>query len=82
MYVAPLLALLGERASDWRSRLGSRLGLNVVELSGDSGGPPSWDALADADLVCTTAEKFDAATRRGASRGAVAFLSDGARGGR
>ena len=35
VYIAPLKALARERLSDWQRKLGGKLGLKVVELSGD-----------------------------------------------
>lgn len=35
VYVAPLKALGRERLKDWRKKFGSKLGLSVLELTGD-----------------------------------------------
>ena len=35
VYIAPMQALATERLADWGQKFGQRLGLNVVELSGE-----------------------------------------------
>lgn len=35
VYIAPLQALATERLQDWNAKFGTRLGLNVVELTGE-----------------------------------------------
>ena len=47
--------------SDWQERLGRRLGKNVVELTGDV--TPDVRALARADVIVTTPEKWDGVSR-------------------
>lgn len=51
VYIAPLKALVKERLRDWRGRM-TRIGRTVVELSGDA--TPDLNALARADILCTT----------------------------
>jgi ATP-dependent DNA helicase HFM1/MER3 len=60
VYMAPLKALTHERLLDWKAKLG---GLSVVELTGDSDDASDERAVAGADLVLTTPEKFDAFSR-------------------
>ncbi|KAJ1446965.1 Sec63 Brl domain-containing protein [Pelagophyceae sp. CCMP2097] len=62
VYVAPLKALARERIKDWRKKFGEKLGLNVVELTGDV--TPDSRALRDADILITTPEKWDGVTRQ------------------
>jgi activating signal cointegrator complex subunit 3 len=62
VYIAPLKALVRERMKDWRARFGGPgLRKSVVELTGDSA--PDARALAGADLILTTPEKWDGVTR-------------------
>lgn len=35
VYVAPLKALARERLKDWREKFGKKMGLGVLELTGD-----------------------------------------------
>ncbi len=35
VYIAPMQALATERLADWQAKFGTRLGLNVVELTGE-----------------------------------------------
>lgn len=56
VYVAPLRALVQEKAKDWSERLGSSLGIKCLELTGDT--DPDAGALEAADVICTTPEKF------------------------
>lgn len=62
-----------ERLADWSSRFGAQLGLNCVEMTGDNANV-SWSELAEADIILTTPEKFDAVTRR--VQGGMSFFSD------
>ena len=61
VYIAPLKALARERMIDWKERLVNQLGRKCVELTGDS----QTDArqLAQADVICTTPEKWDGVSR-------------------
>lgn len=61
VYVAPLKALVKERMGDWVNRFQKKLGYKVVELSGDV--TPDIAALAQADILCTTPEKWDGISR-------------------
>lgn len=60
VYIAPLKALVRERLRDWKERM-RRIGRTVVELSGDA--TPDISALAKADILCTTPEKWDGISR-------------------
>nr|CCC95039.1 putative ATP-dependent RNA helicase [Trypanosoma congolense IL3000] len=60
VYIAPLKALVKERLKDWSERF-ARLGRHVLELSGDV--TPDIAALAQADILCTTPEKWDGLSR-------------------
>ena len=69
VYMAPLKALTHERLNDWKPKL---QGLSVVELTGDSDDASDERAVAQADLVLTTPEKFDAFSRfRRDAQGAI-----------
>jgi len=61
IYVAPLKALSRERMLDWGERIGRKLGRTVVELTGDF--TPDVSALAKADVIVTTPEKWDGISR-------------------
>eukprot|EP00796_Vickermania_ingenoplastis_P004309 gene4310-3124_t len=60
VYIAPLKALVKERLRDWKDRFKS-IGRSVVELSGDA--TPDMRAIAEADVLCTTPEKWDGISR-------------------
>jgi activating signal cointegrator complex subunit 3 len=61
IYVAPLKALARERLSDWQQKLGLKLGLRVLELSGEI--TPDIDDLRKADILIVTPEKWDGISR-------------------
>lgn len=61
IYVAPLKALARERLVDWRNKLGSTLGLSVMELTGDF--TPDSKELSAADILIVTPEKWDSISR-------------------
>lgn len=61
VYVAPLKALVRERARDWRQRLCGKLGKKLVELTGEA--RASAAELQSADVIVTTPEKWDGVTR-------------------
>ena len=48
---------LQERVQDWQEKFGRALGLDVLELTGDSDVGDSL-ALDAVDIICTTPEKF------------------------
>ena len=63
VYVAPLKALVNERFLDWKAK-SSCLGAVVVELTGDTDDEDADErAVAAADLIVTTPEKWDSFTR-------------------
>ncbi|KAK3097478.1 hypothetical protein FSP39_009969 [Pinctada imbricata] len=75
VYIAPLKALVRERMDDWRIRIEKKLGKKVVELTGDV--TPDMRAVANADLIVTTPEKWDGVSRSWQTRNyvkAVALL--------
>eukprot|EP00658_Telonema_sp_P-2_P023494 TRINITY_DN19421_c0_g1_i1.p1 TRINITY_DN19421_c0_g1~~TRINITY_DN19421_c0_g1_i1.p1 ORF type:complete len:944 (-),score=197.13 TRINITY_DN19421_c0_g1_i1:126-2957(-) len=69
VYIAPLKALVKERLRDWGDRFGKQLGKKVVELSGDV--TPDISALVNADILCTTPEKWDGISRNWQTRSYV-----------
>ncbi|KAL1528295.1 hypothetical protein AB1Y20_009651 [Prymnesium parvum] len=63
LYVAPLKALVTERFNDWTKKT-NELGLRVVALTGDDENDVANErAVAAADLILTTPEKWDSFTR-------------------
>nr|XP_022293850.1 activating signal cointegrator 1 complex subunit 3-like [Crassostrea virginica] len=75
VYIAPLKALVRERMEDWKVRIEQKLGKKVVELTGDV--TPDMRAVANADLIVTTPEKWDGVSRSWQTRSyvkAVALL--------
>ena len=69
VYIAPLKALVRERIADWKDRLERRLGKKVVELTGDV--TPDVRAIASADVIVTTPEKWDGVSRSWQTRNYV-----------
>lgn len=61
IYVAPLKALARERLLDWQKKLGSKLGIRVLELSGEI--TPDIEDLRKADILIVTPEKWDGISR-------------------
>ncbi|KAL0173070.1 hypothetical protein M9458_033381, partial [Cirrhinus mrigala] len=61
VYIAPLKALVRERIEDWKIRIEEKLGRKVVELT----------AIAQADLIVTTPEKWDGVSRSWQNRSYV-----------
>jgi ATP-dependent DNA helicase HFM1/MER3 len=62
VYQAPIKALCSERQRDWQKRF-SPLGLNCVELTGDSDNADLKN-VQSADIIITTPEKWDSMTRK------------------
>ncbi|EDR26206.1 U5 small nuclear ribonucleoprotein 200 kDa helicase, putative [Entamoeba dispar SAW760] len=60
VYIAPMKALVKEKMSDWKDKL-ITMGKNIVELTGDF--TPDSAAIAKADVILTTPEKWDGITR-------------------
>lgn len=54
-------ALVRERITDWKIRLEKKLGIRVVELTGDVA--PDIRAIAEAKVIVTTPEKWDGISR-------------------
>ncbi|XP_056289492.1 activating signal cointegrator 1 complex subunit 3 [Pseudoliparis swirei] len=69
VYIAPLKALVRERIEDWKVRFEEQLGKKVVELTGDV--TPDMRAIAQADLIVTTPEKWDGVSRSWQNRSYV-----------
>uniref|UniRef100_A0A673AIY4 U5 small nuclear ribonucleoprotein 200 kDa helicase n=1 Tax=Sphaeramia orbicularis TaxID=375764 RepID=A0A673AIY4_9TELE len=69
VYIAPLKALVRERIEDWKIRMEEKLGKKVVELTGDV--TPDMRAIAQADLIVTTPEKWDGVSRSWQNRSYV-----------
>ncbi|XP_067094233.1 activating signal cointegrator 1 complex subunit 3 [Osmerus mordax] len=69
VYIAPLKALVRERIEDWKVRIEAKLGKKVVELTGDV--TPDMRAIAQADLIVTTPEKWDGVSRSWQNRSYV-----------
>ncbi|XP_054270395.1 activating signal cointegrator 1 complex subunit 3 [Macrosteles quadrilineatus] len=69
VYIAPLKALVRERIEDWKVRLTQKLNRSVVELTGDV--TPDARAIASADVIVTTPEKWDGISRSWQTRGYV-----------
>lgn len=69
IYIAPLKAIVRERMSDWRKRLVSLLGKEMVEMTGDY--TPDLMALLSADIIISTPEKWDGISRNWHSRSYV-----------
>ncbi|XP_061770948.1 activating signal cointegrator 1 complex subunit 3 [Nerophis ophidion] len=69
VYIAPLKALVRERIDDWKVRIEEKLGKKVVELTGDV--TPDMRAIAQADLIVTTPEKWDGVSRSWQNRSYV-----------
>ncbi|KAK3731251.1 hypothetical protein RRG08_025794 [Elysia crispata] len=62
VYMAPMKALCSERYSDWNTKFGTR-GINCLEITGDSE-LDDFSELVNANLICTTPEKWDSVSRR------------------
>ncbi|XP_041463235.1 activating signal cointegrator 1 complex subunit 3-like [Lytechinus variegatus] len=73
VYIAPLKALVRERIQDWKVRLEEKLGKRVVELTGDV--TPDVNAIARADVIVTTPEKWDGVSRSWQNRNYVKAVS-------
>lgn len=69
MYIAPLKALVRERITDWKVRIEEKLGKSVVELTGDVS--PDIRAIASANVIVTTPEKWDGISRSWQTRNYV-----------
>ncbi|KAL0055867.1 hypothetical protein WJX82_005206 [Trebouxia sp. C0006] len=75
VYLAPIRALVQEKVKQWQQSFGNKLGLICSELTGDTDMADSLH-LDNADIICTTPEKFDAVTRRHKDQGGMQFFSE------
>ena len=57
VYLAPIRALVQEKVKQWQQTFGMRLGLKCCELTGDTDMADRLH-LENADIICTTPEKF------------------------
>ncbi|XP_035221215.1 activating signal cointegrator 1 complex subunit 3-like isoform X2 [Stegodyphus dumicola] len=73
VYIAPLKALVRERIEDWKIRFQQKLKKNIVELTGDV--TPDAAAIAAADIIVTTPEKWDGVSRSWQTRNYVKAVS-------
>lgn len=73
VYIAPMKALVRERIKDWKYRLQEKMNRNVVELTGDVS--PDAKAIACADVIVTTPEKWDGISRSWQTRNYVLDVS-------
>ncbi|KAK2947264.1 putative DExH-box ATP-dependent RNA helicase DExH14 [Blattamonas nauphoetae] len=73
VYIGPLKALVRERMEDWGRRLKMGLGIDVVELTGET--LPDQRALRTAPLICSTPEKWDGVSRNWNTRSFVRRVS-------
>lgn len=73
VYIAPMKALVRERVGDWGKRLAPRMGLKLVELTGDN--TPDTRTIRDADIIITTPEKWDGISRSWQTRSYVRQVS-------
>lgn len=73
VYVAPMDSLANERFSEWSTRFGNILGLNVVKLNGE----PQIDLklLDQANIAIATPKVWDVISRRWKQRKAVQGVS-------
>ena len=52
-----------EKVKEWQERLGSNLGLQIEELTGDTEIYQDAGRAENADVICTTPEKFGESTQ-------------------
>ncbi|KAL6751574.1 RNA helicase, activating signal cointegrator 1 [Haematococcus lacustris] len=69
VYVAPMAALAKERMADWSKKFGEGLGINVVELTGETAA--DLKLLERGNIVISSAEQWDMLSRRWKQRKAV-----------
>lgn len=75
VFLVPTKSLCTEKGDEWKRRY-AFLGLRVEILTGDMHVSGSGSALLNADVILTTAEKWDSLTRNASSRGAPDILSE------
>ena len=73
VYIAPMKALVRERIQEWRQRFIHRMGLKLVELTGDN--TPDTRTIRDADIIVSTPEKWDGISRSWQTRRYVQKVS-------
>jgi ATP-dependent DNA helicase HFM1/MER3 len=66
IYMAPLKALCSEKFTEWNDKFGRLHNLKCIELTGDTEHDSDKDfgCVADANIICTTPEKWDVMTRK------------------
>ncbi|BGP30278.1 ATP-dependent DNA helicase MER3 [Rhodotorula toruloides] len=65
LYMAPTKSLCSERAADWKKKFEQTFGWVVQELTGDTDAVAgAWREIANASIIVTTPEKWDAMTRK------------------
>ncbi|KAG1326813.1 DExH-box ATP-dependent RNA helicase DExH12 [Cocos nucifera] len=62
VYIAPIEALAKERYRDWEEKFGKRLGIRLVELTGETA--TDLKLLERGQIIISTPEKWDALSRR------------------
>ncbi len=62
VYIAPVEALAKERYRDWESKFGQRLGVRVVELTGETA--TDIKLLEKGQIIISTPERWDVLSRR------------------
>ncbi|TNY19881.1 P-loop containing nucleoside triphosphate hydrolase protein [Rhodotorula diobovata] len=77
LYMAPTKSLCSERTLDWKRKFEHGLGWAVQELTGDSDTSTSaWREFANARIIVTTPEKWDAMTRKWHDHGSTLAVAD------
>jgi len=69
VYIAPLDSLAKERYLDWKEKMGRRIGLEVVELTGET--TADLKLLQEGQIVVATPQKWDVMSRRWKTRKSV-----------
>ena len=59
----PVSFKVQEKVKEWQGRLGSSLGLQIEELTGDTDINQDAGRAENADVICTTPEKFGESTQ-------------------
>lgn len=73
VYIAPIEAVAKERYRDWEEKFGKRLGIRVVELTGETA--TDLKLLERGQIIISTPEKWDALSRRWKQRKQVQQVS-------
>lgn len=66
VYIAPLEALTKERFLDWSTRFGKKIGLKVVQLTGETSA--DLRLLQDGQIIISTPQRWDVMSRRWKTR--------------